>query len=96
MESIAKEFAANQFQDLSSQPWYIRWGIAALGLLSGLILIFVGLGNVFVTPITGVLELGVGLVLIAFEATLVAKAFSWEFCGVLRGEGEIELYLNHN
>lgn len=84
MESIAKEFAANQFQDLSNQPWYIRWGIAALGLISGIIYLLFGLTDLFSTTFyVGILEIIIGVILIAFEASLIAKAFSFEFCGVL-------------
>jgi len=83
MEAVAKEFAVSQFNDLANQPWYIRWGIAALGLISGLICILVGFTDVFGSIIVGALEITIGVILIAFEASLIAKAFSFEFCGVL-------------
>lgn len=83
MEAVAKEFAAGHIQDISNRPWYIRWGIAVLGLIAGLLLILTSLTDTIGLNLVGIVELGTGVLLIAFEATLIAKAFSFEFCGVL-------------
>lgn len=46
MEAVAAEFANSQYNDLSTQPWYVRWGICACGLIAGILLIFTSLSGV--------------------------------------------------
>lgn len=88
MEAAAAEFASQNFKDLSNQPWYIRWGIAVLGCIAGLICILIGAGDLITFSLVGLFELLCGVVLIAFEATIIAKAFNFEFCGLLIGWSE--------
>lgn len=85
METVMN--AANQpgaVDELAGQPWYVRWGLAALGTLAGFICILSAIGDLFgSTIIAASLQIAVGVLLIAFEATALAGIFKWAFCDVL-------------
>jgi len=87
METIIKDQVGNAFSggiDTSGQPWYWRWGVAALGTLGGLILLLVGLTH-FTNPLAAILSIILAVVLVSFEATALAKGFNWAFCQALTG-----------
>lgn len=70
--------------DSSGQPWYWRWGVAALGSLGGVLLLFSALKSILTLGIVeGIFELVFASVLISFEATALAKGFNFPFCQTL-------------
>jgi len=85
METVINEVKNSAFADLSGQPWYVRWGICALGTFAGLLMLIIGLSDLVALKsfLLLICEIGIGVVLIAFEATALANAFKWQFCGVL-------------
>jgi len=92
METIIKDQVTNAFTssiDTSGQPWYWRWGIAALGSIGGVIAIGCGLSSLIATHVLDAgLEFFLGTLLICFEATALAKGLNWQFCQVLVGVSE--------
>lgn len=88
MESVAQEFSNSQYNDLTSQPWYVRWGICACGLIAGILLIFTSVTDIFHLSVVGIIELTLAVILICFEVTMLAKAFKFEWCGILIGLSE--------
>lgn len=72
--------------DSSGQPWYWRWGVAALGSLGGVFLLISALKSLLsLNILDGTLELVFASVLISFEATALAKGFNFQFCQTLVG-----------
>ena len=43
VQQVQREFQNSTYNDLSDQPWFVRWGICILGLLAAVILIFTSL-----------------------------------------------------
>merc|ERR1712226_1310833 len=81
VQNTVKDQVANAFSsgsDTSGQPWYWRWGVAALGLIGGVIMFFKGFGSLITAAILTA----------AFEATALAKGFNWAFCQALVGVAE--------
>jgi len=75
--------------DGSGQPWYWRWGVAALGVVGGLLLFFSGLSSILDFSLVNIiLKMGFASVLICFEATALAQGFNWAFCQALVGIAE--------
>jgi hypothetical protein len=71
---------------VGGQPWYWRWGVAALGSLGGVLLAFAALKS-FLTLglVEGLLEAVFASILISFEATALAKGFNFTACQTLVG-----------
>ena len=81
---VQKELGASHYTDLSDQPWYVKYGICTLGLLAGILLIFSGLSDFLkLNTIISIIELSLGTILICFEVTALAKAFNFEWCGII-------------
>ena len=76
--------ALNGGTDTSGQPWYWRWGVAALGTIGGVLLAFGSLSNI-THPIDALLMAGFATVLLSFEATALAKGFNFTACQTLVG-----------
>lgn len=78
--------ALNSGTDTSGQPWYWRWGVAALGSLGGVLLAFSALKSILTLGVLeGLLELIFATILISFEATALAKGFNFTACQTLVG-----------
>jgi len=86
MESVLQSVAEAQLSEMAKQPWYIRWGISILGTFAALILILTSITEI--AHIYGLLSLGFGFILFAFEGTALAKGFNWTFCGILVDLGD--------
>jgi len=70
----------------SGQPWYWKWGVAALGSLGGVILAISALKSILTLGIVeGLLEAVFASVLISFEVTSLAKGFNFTACQTLVG-----------
>jgi len=68
------------------QPWYWRWGVAALGSLGGVFLAIAALKSFFsLGLVEGLLEAVFASILISFEATALAKGFNFTACQTLVG-----------
>jgi len=75
--------------DASGQPWYWRWGVAALGCIGGLCLMISALKSLITFGIAeAILELVFASVLVSFEATALAKGFNFTACQTLTGFAE--------
>jgi len=68
------------------QPWYWRWGVAALGSLGGVFLAVAALKSIVQLGfVEGLLEAVFASILISFEATALAKGFNFTACQTLVG-----------
>lgn len=68
------------------QPWYWRWGVAALGSLGGVFLAVAALRSIIgLGFVEGLLEAVFATILISFEATALAKGFNFTACQTLVG-----------
>lgn len=92
METIVGNAVKDQLSgatDTSGQPWYWKWGIAALGVIGGIVLFFGSLSSlVSLGLVEGLIKMAFACILICFEATALAKGFNWTFCQALVGIAE--------